>query len=176
MTLRARFFPPYLDQWLDANSAALFFMATVMKSTILCRFGVHCKSARGALGERDGFEVMQACFPPALSPMMLAHVMDQSRPTFSTASTARFYKEPGITSVFDKLMVSLVRIAFREMLHRLATADAKNPMVPNWEMRYTARSSMYWFLKGSECINDISWPEYARRLLMALDLEREVLT
>ena len=99
--------------------------------------------------------------------------MDQSRPTFSTASTARFYKEPGITSVFDKLMVSLVRIAFREMLHRLATADAKNPMVPNWEMRYTARSSMYWFLKGSECINDISWPEYARRLLMALDLERE---
>jgi hypothetical protein len=121
----------------------------------------------------DGFEVMQACFPPALTPIMLARVMEESGPAFSTASTARFYKEPGITSVFDKLMVSLVRIAFREMLHRLATADAENPMVPNWEMRYTARSSMYWFLKGSECINDISWPEYARRLLTALDRERE---
>ena len=29
--------PAIPDQWLDATSAALFFMATVMKSTILCR-------------------------------------------------------------------------------------------------------------------------------------------
>ena len=32
---------------------------------------------------------------------------------------------------------------------------------------------MYWFSDGPETINDLSWPEYARRLLVAYDLERE---
>ena len=45
--------------------------------------------------------------------------------------------------------------------------------MPNWQMRYTTRSSMYCLFKGSEFINDVTWPEYTRRLLSALDRERE---
>ena len=129
---------------------------------------------KGCLADyAESSDIIETCFPPALSPIMLAHVMEQKLPSFSTIATAKFYREPTVISMFDKIVSVLVRVAFREMLNRLATHDSENPLVPNWQMRYTTRSSMYCFFKGPECVNDVTWPEYTRRLLSALDRERD---
>ena len=121
-------------------------------------------------------------FPPNITPTQLAMSMENTSPSFTTTWAQTLYRnEPhgGGVSPYDRIMVTLVRGGWRDLLHRLSELDKKNPLNNSREDRQLLRNnwctqkSMYWFSDGPEAINDLSWPEYARRLLVAYDLERE---
>ena len=119
-------------------------------------------------------------FPPKITPVHLAMYLEHDRPTFTTVHSSSLYRGTmNDISPFDRIMIILVRAAWRDMLNRLSTLDSSNQMNrPTYDRTlgvnvFTSEKSLYWFSEGPETINDLSWPEYARRILVAYDMERD---